>query len=55
MSPTDSEDLTAIVKHQWGVSVVLESAGTAEHTPDYHTVAVFLTSEEAEAFALGVG
>ena len=54
MSPTDSDDLSAIVEARYGVFAVLVSPRSAEHTPDYEMVAVFVTRPEAEAFALGV-
>jgi hypothetical protein len=52
-SPSESDDLTAIVEYRWGVFAVFESPATAEHGPDYAMVAAFLTSAEANAFALG--
>jgi hypothetical protein len=55
MSPTESEDLMAVVDARWGVFAVLESPPTAEHTPDYAMVAAFTTRAEAEAFARGGG
>ncbi|MFO1185129.1 MAG: hypothetical protein U1E56_10120 [Bauldia sp.] len=52
MSPSDSEDLTIQVRRnsisrQFEVQV---SPPTAEHHPDYVTVCVFATRDEADAY-----
>lgn len=51
MSPCDSDDLTHIVEPRDGVFVVLRSAETAEHDPDYRELARFPSREEAEAYS----
>lgn len=52
MSPTDSEDLTIVVRRNSISSQfeVLASPPTAEHHPDYETVGLFETRAQAEAY-----
>jgi len=47
MSPDRSDDLTHAVEKRNGEFVVLRSAETAEHTPDYYEVRSFRTEREA--------
>jgi hypothetical protein len=53
MSPSESEDLTAVVRPAWGVFCVFVSPEGAEHAPNYRMAAVFLTRSEAESLAFG--
>jgi predicted nucleic acid-binding Zn-ribbon protein len=55
MSPTDSDDLTEIIRHRGGAFIVLRSSDAAEDCPDYLETAVFSTREQAEAFLVGAG
>jgi hypothetical protein len=50
MSPYDSDDLTGIIKERDGMFLVLRSADTAEHMPDYEEVAKFATIGEANEY-----
>ena len=53
MSPTESDNLTAVFEPRWGVFAVYVSTDTADCAPNYELTAVFLTLAEAEAYAGG--
>ena len=50
MSPSASEDLTAVIEQRDGSYVVLRSPNSAEHRPDYADVAEFTTRQLAEGY-----
>jgi hypothetical protein len=50
MSPHDSNDLTEVIENESNTFVVLRSAESAEHTPDYRKLGRFQTREEAVSF-----
>lgn len=50
MSPTESDDLTAIVEPEGDEFLVLESPDSAEHDPDYGEIGRFRSRQDAEDF-----
>ena len=50
MSPYRSDDWTLVIEEQGNKFVVLRSAETAEHDPDYRELGKFPTRAEAKTF-----
>ncbi len=50
ISPYDSDERTQIIEPRGASFIVLRSAGSAEHSPDYEEIASFPTMKAAEAF-----
>jgi hypothetical protein len=50
MSPSDSDDLTYVIKMCRGEYIVLWSPETAEHDPDYRELGSFPSREQALAW-----
>ena len=53
MTPTDSDDMTEIVRSEEGSFLVLRSPDDAEHEPVYTEVDRFDSSEAAAAYLAG--
>ena len=50
MCPTDSEDLTELVKQEGDKFIAFRSPDTAEYDPDYRELGCFPTRAKAEEF-----
>jgi hypothetical protein len=55
ISPYDSDERTQIIEQCGANFIVLRSADSAEHSPEYGEIAIFGTMGEAEAFLENAG